>query len=380
MVALGLLLSLAVDYGRAQVAKTELMRAADAAARAAAANVPADLTAARATASQFAALNSADGSAVNLLDSDIVFGSWDPATKTFTALNGVALANANAVQVTARRSTATGNAVPLMLASLFGRGSCDVHATVVAISAKGPNAYGIIGLDWVTMNGGASTDSYKSGDGPYSAGLALQNGSVASNGDIRMTGGATIHGDASPGPGCTASGGYVTGSTTSLASFLSFPNPDAADAKFVNNNASVADFVKNGSFSVSGNCTIDFHAGVYYFHDFSATGGAIINANIDGPVTIYVENSFTLTGGSSAYQAKAQNLKVVALNSGSSVTLGGNADIYIDVYAPLSDVTISGTGALYGDVVGKTATLSGRAGIHFDESSSTQTRKIVTVK
>ena len=123
-----------------------------------------------------------------------------------------------------------------------------------------------------------------------------------------------------------------------------------------------------------------FHAGVYYFYDFTASGGTIINANIDGPVTIYVENSFTLSGGSSVYQGKAQNLKVIVLNSKSSVTLSGNSDIYVDVYAPLSDITISGTGALYGSILGKTVTLSGRAGVHYDESGSSQVRKIITVK
>src|SRR5262245_4177488 len=83
MVAVCLLLSLAMDYARGQLAKTELMRAADAAARAACAKVPSDLAAARALANEFATHNSADGSTVTLQPSDIRFGKWNDSTKRF---------------------------------------------------------------------------------------------------------------------------------------------------------------------------------------------------------------------------------------------------------------------------------------------------------
>src|SRR5438046_2193575 len=108
MLAMCLLLSLAVDYGRAQVVKTELMRAADSAARAAAAEVPDNFGTARSVAMQFAAMNTADGSSVKITGSDIVFGDWDETAKRFTPLTGSAIAKANAVQVTARRSVGTG--------------------------------------------------------------------------------------------------------------------------------------------------------------------------------------------------------------------------------------------------------------------------------
>src|SRR4051812_41024918 len=148
MLAMCLLLSLAVDYGRAQVVKTELMRAADSAARAATAEVPGNLGTARSVAIQYAALNTADGSAVKISGNDIVFGNWDAQTKQFTPLTGSAMAQANAVQVTARRTVGTGDAVPLLMAGIFGPKSCNVSSTVVAHSMVTSSGFGIVGLDF----------------------------------------------------------------------------------------------------------------------------------------------------------------------------------------------------------------------------------------
>src|SRR5690349_62803 len=84
MGAICMLISLGVDMARVQLAKTELMRAADAAARAAASQIPSDLATAQTLAQQFSGYNSADGSTVSLSNSDIQFGSWDTTAKTFT--------------------------------------------------------------------------------------------------------------------------------------------------------------------------------------------------------------------------------------------------------------------------------------------------------
>ena len=381
MLAMCLLLSLAVDYGRAQVVKTELMRAADSAARAAAAEVPGNVGTARSVAIQFAAMNSADGSAVKITGNDIVFGNWDLKTKQFTPLTGSAIAQANAVQVTARRTVGTGDAVPLLMAGIFGPKSCNVSSTVVAHTMATSNGFGIVGLDWVLLNGNPTIDSYRSVDGTYSPLTRSYNGNVASNGSISLVGSAQILGNASPGVGMSVTGGYVSGSKTSLKQPLVYPAPTAGTARTSNNNVTVSKYLSpNGSFSITGNSVVDFHAGVYYFKDFSATGGTVINANIDGPVTIYVTGDFTLTGGSSAYQGKAQNLKIVLLNPSTTATLTGNSDIYADLYAPLSAVKLTGTADYYGQMVGKSLTLSGNGQIHCDESMAGNKRKIVTVK
>ena len=68
------------------------------------------------------------------------------------------------------------------------------------------------------------------------------------------------------------------------------------------------------------------------------------------------------------------------LNSSTSATLTGNTDIYADLYAPLSKVTLTGTSDFYGQMVGKSLTLNGDGQIHCDESMTGNKRKIVTVK
>src|SRR5438046_845885 len=71
--------SLAVDYGRVQLAKTELLQAADAAARAGAGSIPSGTTAAKNAASATAALNHVANQALVLdPNADIEFGTWAP--------------------------------------------------------------------------------------------------------------------------------------------------------------------------------------------------------------------------------------------------------------------------------------------------------------
>src|SRR5690242_8084592 len=85
MTALTMFLSLAVDYGHAQLVKTELRRSADASARAAAAYIYSDLNAGVAAALDIASRNKADGASVKMVAAeDIEYGSWDVKKKIFT--------------------------------------------------------------------------------------------------------------------------------------------------------------------------------------------------------------------------------------------------------------------------------------------------------
>lgn len=125
--------SLAVDFGRAETTKTELLRAADAAARYGAIGLTYSTSTASSYAIATAALNTADGSTVVLQSSDVVTGTWNAANQTFTAGG----ASPNAVQVTAQRTAARGTAVTTMFASIIGYPTVDVHATAVAVVTAG---------------------------------------------------------------------------------------------------------------------------------------------------------------------------------------------------------------------------------------------------
>jgi hypothetical protein len=121
--------SLAVDLGRVQMVKTELRRAADAAARAGATVLPQGNSTVIAEAVRVAGLNLADGQSVYINSAtDVKIGTWDTTNHTFT--NGTL--NPNAVQVTANRTNATRNAVHLYFASILGIASVDERAVSIA--------------------------------------------------------------------------------------------------------------------------------------------------------------------------------------------------------------------------------------------------------
>ncbi len=133
--------SFAVDLGRVQTAKTELRRAADAAARAGAANIPLGATAVQNAAIAMAAANKCDGSAVTITASNVQVGIWNTSTNTFSTSGSANNTNTyNAVQITCLRTAANGNPIPLLFGQIFGANTCNVDATSVAalISTSAP--------------------------------------------------------------------------------------------------------------------------------------------------------------------------------------------------------------------------------------------------
>ena len=129
MTALCSLLGLAVDLARTQTVKTELRRVADAAARAAVANLSTSTTAAQNAAVHIAAQNTVDGATITLsTTNDIQIGNWNTSTSTFTS----GATPYNAVRVYARRTTANGNPLSLLFGSLIGVNTVDVWAVSTA--------------------------------------------------------------------------------------------------------------------------------------------------------------------------------------------------------------------------------------------------------
>lgn len=128
--------SLAVDLGRVIVCKTQLRAAADAAARAGVAALPQGNSNAITAAVNLAAQNNADGSPVVLNpNTDVIVGTWNATTFTFTAGGS----SPNAVEVFARRTAATNNAVPLIMGQILGVNTCDTSASSVAALVVLPN-------------------------------------------------------------------------------------------------------------------------------------------------------------------------------------------------------------------------------------------------
>jgi len=127
--------SFAVDLGRVQTAKTELRRAADAAARAGVANLALGTSQVQSAAIAMAANNKCDGTAVTLTDSNVSVGIWNSTTSTFST-SGTAnnTTTYQAVQVITSRS------IPLLFGEILGMAHCTVHAdsTAALVSVTAP--------------------------------------------------------------------------------------------------------------------------------------------------------------------------------------------------------------------------------------------------
>lgn len=355
MIALLAVCSLAVDFGRVQVAKAELRRAADAAARAGAAGLP-DPTETTRLARTFAQANTADGQAISVVDAqDIEVGTWNAWTRKFTKLIGADLAGADAVRVTLRRTAQRGNAVPLTFGRLIGISSCDVPAFAVARYswAKGP---GVVGIDGVTMKGGDLVNSYDSSKGSYTSQPSGSDVVVGSNQPIYMNGSCVVEGDVYCPPEPALPGDKVTGDKLNFTDQLKY---DAATLP-------AGAYTDHGSVTLNGGAVMTLTAGTHVMNDLRMTGGAVIN--VTGAAKLYIRGEFRMDGNSrlSASGDRPQNLEIYVVGSG-KVDLARN-DLYAVLYAPQSQVEMNGNSNFFGLMIARTLDMNGNNTIHFDET------------
>jgi Flp pilus assembly protein TadG len=202
MAVILIFVSFAVDYGRAQVAKTELQRACDAAARYGAAGLSSGVTAVQNRVVAAAADNKVDGTSLVIdTTSDLEFGTWDPSTDTFTVLTGADRTSADAIRVTARRTASRGTGVSTLFAASMGRQTIDIKA--IAIATKGKITSQSLNADacpWlagmptgstVAATGGNPTSSTAPSQSPYQvSGVTISGGVHLS---FRDAGGATSY-------------------------------------------------------------------------------------------------------------------------------------------------------------------------------------------
>ena len=131
--------SLAVDYGRVQLARTELQNAADAAARQGAYGLGESPLAAWTAASTIAAENKCLGDPVRLdyNAGDALAGHYDEKNRSFQALSPWD-AKVNAVKITARREG--DQAIPTLFASVLGKKTFSVRASAIAVRLPNINS------------------------------------------------------------------------------------------------------------------------------------------------------------------------------------------------------------------------------------------------
>jgi hypothetical protein len=362
LLALCGLVSMGVDLGRVQLAKTELRSAADAAARAGAAGLATSVTQAQTDAAAVAAANTCDGSAVVIDQNlDIEFGTWDDTARTFTLLTGGAQSSANAVRITARRIAARNTAIPLVFARLVGRDTCDINAVAIARLGYGPSPV-FIGLSGLHVHDQIYFLSYNSLVNPSPSLTSYSsNATVGSNGSFQFGGNNHIYGDLEMGPSASKIGTtQVTGTTTLLTKDIPTPtSPPWAPG------ANPGGIPQN--YTVSSDTTLP--GGTYWFTSLSISK----NLAFSGPATVYVNGDVDMAADKAdlmAYNSIPGNLKIYQI--GSSLTFGGNRKeltIIADIEAPGSTFTAQDKLRFYGSAIFDSINVHDDAQFYADEIS-----------
>jgi len=340
--------SLAADYGRVQVAKMELLRAADAAARAAAGTLANGGTAAVNAAISIASQNLCDGTPVVVASTDVQIGYWDEFSRTFTPQN-INSANANAARVVVSRTAAKGNALPLIFGKILGAKTCDVHSEAIAMVS--PPYPGYVGIKLTRCFNTTNFDSYDSNLGPYSASNHSDKGVLIGVKDLWLHDNCTVRGEAHWGPtgsltkdpGATCSPGPLT----MKAWTQNYPPVNLGNVPSINDNAKLTPYFKSNTLNVPKGATVTYPGGTYYMT--SITLGAGSTVFFSGATTIYLDGKANIEGNLSHTSYRPYLLKIKVAGTGGVHINAGNTYAYI--YAPEGDVHSHQTGQNFGSVI-----------------------------
>jgi hypothetical protein len=193
-----------------------------------------------------------------------------------------------------------------------------------------------------------------------------------------MSGGTTIvQGDAiSQG---TNSGGTVTGTRTGgAAAFPVQPNlacPAGGFTASVPAGAGITYVPATGKLTVSGgkNITLPVPPTQYYFSQVILSGGSTITMNSGGAhADIIISDKLDLSGGgivnTSSHPTELGLNACGSPVSPSTWNLSGGSGAYFSVYAPNHPINISGSGDIYGAMIGASYNSSGGSHLHYDEA------------
>jgi len=230
----------------------------------------------------------------------------------------------------------------------------------------------LCGKEGVTLSGGSQTDSFDSRKLPYTILTAGSEGDVLSNGNILLSALTTrVKGNAVAGGSVLKIGATVTGASMSgapLRPYLTVSPCGPPYSTGVGITGGIYD-PTTGQLQGSGAAPIVLAPGSYCFSSIDLSGGVSTLA-ISGPVTISLTAHSLLTGGGIQNPTLvAENLKVFSSVSSAKggLDIAGGPLVYMAVYAPNARVVVSGSGDLYGSVVGATVSAATGAKFHYDK-------------
>lgn len=347
MAVLAGFLSFAVDYGRVQLVKAELQRAADAAARYAATGLSNSSWQSRAIAA--AADNTVDGTSLVLQPGDI--------TRVNVASDGTYTTTPpfNGVRVIAERSAARGTAVQLILTRLIGRATCDVRALSIAVVSN--PGWDIVATNSITLSGSARIRRIGTESGTVR---------VATNGSCSVPAGTFIYGDVyhrATLPSEPANG--ITGTLYALPSDISFPAATVPSGAIPLGPVTVP----GGTYTVPG--------GTYVCSSINISGGAVIN--ITGDAAIYCNGPVNLTNCTINTNGTVNKITFYVTTS-DTITYNMTNPFHVLLYAPNSTLNLNGASPLVGSCVVRRLNMSGTSTFSYSSALPLPTSGGTTVQ
>ena len=222
-------------------------------------------------------------------------------------------------------------------------------------------------------------DSFDSGISDYNALTAGNAADVFSNGSMTLQK-TTIKGNVGAAGTITLNNSpVVTGTTTQNAPAetpYDTPSCPAGGYSPVTPELAAVGYTGNGVLSLASGQTLNLTAGKqYFFRSVVMTGTSKLALPAGGPVTLFVQDSVYMAGGSLANTShKATDLSFMACGTPTDATKGnywgftGGADAYFSAYAPNHVVYALGNSAFYGAVIASIFYMQGSAQFHYDQA------------
>ena len=186
-------------------------------------------------------------------------------------------------------------------------------------------------------------------------------GTVKSNAVVSLGGNARILGDVTASTITLSGKAQITGQQVSGATpvnpvpiYLAGIAQSAAEA---NNNALVSAYLVDGKLVLASHTVITLTTGTYYFKGLELSGGSSIT--IAGEVDILVEGSISINGGSSMNASGPASGLSIVVSTTSEVKFNGGGSLAACLYAPYSDMKLTGNALLGGHYFVRTAAVSG---------------------
>jgi Tfp pilus assembly protein PilX len=297
-----------------------------------------------------------------------------------------------------------------------------ISRTVKAGTRKrSPFQAGFTARGTVTMGGG-TMDSFSSADPLHSLGGLYDPLTRNANGNIQTgsgaagalsLGNATVFGKVSTGPGGTVSlnngevgdiawasnpankgliePGYssadvnlsledvgvpYTNGYTPLSMGTNLVSGTNYDYKLVSGNYGASSFY----IASSQKMIVTSNAVLYVTGSFQISGQAFIYIPPGGNLKLYIGGDASISGGAVLNGGgNATNFSILCLGTCTTLGYSGNSSFIGTIYAPQTDVNMSGTSDGFGAIVGKTITTGGSMNFHYDEALGGGASKYIVI-